>query len=174
MHLNNELPKYGILYSEDIKIHRQYFEEMVSLIGINVLYYSPKPGISYSINGDYSGFGNLIENYNTPIQLGCIFEEHPNQYTTRKLGWNSEQVNNSSLIHLPYDTPGIQENALVAVPSGIDNAKGRLFRIVRMYNTMVYPASILCEIVPEWEDTSKKADTVNFKRTDFNVLKGEG
>ena len=33
-----ETAKYGVLLGKDIKLHRQYFEEMVRLIGIYVLY----------------------------------------------------------------------------------------------------------------------------------------
>ena len=34
--------KYGLLLNKDIKLHRQWFKEMTKLIGINVIYRSPK------------------------------------------------------------------------------------------------------------------------------------
>ena len=59
---------------------------------------------------------------------------------------------NSSFIHVDYDLPGLQNGALFIVPSGLDDGKGRLFRVVKMVTEIVYPASITCEIVPEYED----------------------
>ena len=35
---------------------------------------------------------------------------------------------------------------------------------------MIYPASITCEIVPEYFDIMPKNETEDFKSNDFNVL----
>ena len=43
-----ETEKYGILLNKDIKLHRQYFKEMVRLIGIYVLYRAPKKDKTYT------------------------------------------------------------------------------------------------------------------------------
>ena len=76
--------KYGILLGEDAKIHRQYFEELVTLIGIQVFYRAPMPGKTYT------NYTEIESNYYEPIQVGCIFTDHPDQQTLKKMGWVSE------------------------------------------------------------------------------------
>ena len=138
--------KYGQLLTPDIRIHRQYFREMVKLLGIRVLYRAPKIGKTYTT------YREIDANYEDPILIGCIFDEHPSQQTLRKMGWVSELNENSSFIHVDYDLPNLQQGALFIIPSGLDNGKGRLFRVVKMVNEIVYPSSMTCEIVPEYED----------------------
>ena len=76
--------KYGTLLTPDIKLHRIYFEEMVRMIGIKVVYRSPLPGKTYT------NYTEIVSNYNDPIEVGVIFEQHPEQQTLKKLGWVSE------------------------------------------------------------------------------------
>lgn len=94
--------KYGVLLTPDIKLHRKYFAEMVKLLGIRVIYRSPKKDKTYTT------FAELESNYNPPMLVGCIFEEHPTQQTLRKMQWVSELQENASIIHVPYDLPNIQ------------------------------------------------------------------
>ena len=112
--------KFGMLLTPDIKLHRMYFKEMVRLHGINVIYYALKDGHKWTNYGEFK-----TDNYVNPQLLGCIFHEHPDQQTLKKIGWISELQPNSSLIHIPYDTPNIQAGCLFVIPSGIDTAKGR-------------------------------------------------
>ena len=158
--------KYGLLLNPDIKLQREYFKEMCSLIGINVIYRSPRP------DKHYTTYSEINSNYNEPILMSCIFDEHPTQQTLKKMGWVSELQESSSIIHIPYDTPNLQQGSLFIVPSGIDNAKGRLFRVVKITNIMVYPASIACEIVPEYENTYQESNN-NFTNSSFNLLREE-
>ena len=88
------------------------------------------------------------------------------------MGWVSELSENSSIIHVPYDLDNLQQGSLFIVPSGIDNAKGRLFRVVNITNIMTYPASIACEIVPEYENTFEKSQH-EFEHSSFNLLNKE-
>lgn len=155
--------KFGILLGEDAKIFRQYFEELVSLIGIQVFYRAPLPGKNYTI------YTEIESNYYEPIQVGCIFTDHPDQQTLKKMGWVSELQENSSIIHVPYDLPELQQGALFFLPSGLDNSPSRLFRVVKMQNTMMYPSSISCEIIPEFENTFNK-DQYNYSQNSFNLL----
>lgn len=76
----------------------------------------------------------------------------------------------SSIIHVPYDLPGLQEGALFTIPSGLDDAEGRTFRVIAMSNIMVYPASIACEIAPEYFDNEEPATTKDFTNSNFNML----
>lgn len=159
--------KYGQLLNQNIKLHRQYFREMVKLLGIYVLYRAPKPDKSYTT---YAELDNCFE---APILTGCIFDEHPTQQTLRKMGWVSELQENSSLIHVDYDLPNLQQGALFIVPSGLDNSQGRLFRVIRITNSIVYPSSVTCEIVPEWEDTFVPETSYDYSKSSINLLNEE-
>ena len=79
---------------------------------------------------------------------------------------------NASIISVPYDLPGLQVGSLFIIPSGIDNAVGRLFRCVKLSNIMIYPASISCEIVPEYENTFVKS-LHSHKNSSFTLLNSE-
>lgn len=158
--------KYGMLLNGDIKLHRQYFKEMCKLLGINVIYKSLKPGMKWT------NYGEVDANYNPPQLVGCIFNEHPDQKTLKKMGWVSELQDNASIIHLPYDLPDIEVGCLFIVPSGLDDGKGRLFRCTKLSNIMVYPASIACEIVPEYENTYRQSLNT-FKNSSYNLLNRE-
>lgn len=158
--------KYGSLLTPDAKIYRKYFDEMVNLIGIKVIYRAPRK------DKHYTTYSEIESNYESPIVIGCIFNEHIDQKTLKKMGWVSELQPNSSIIHVAYDTPNIQQGCLFIVPSGLDNAKGRLFRCVNLTNSIIYPSSITCEIVPEYEDTYQISNN-NFKHSSFNLLNKE-
>ena len=162
-----QAPKYGLLLNNDIKLHRGYFDEMIRLLGIQVIYRAPLP------DKHYTTYAEIESNYAEPILVGCIFDEHPTQQTLKKMGWVAELQQNSSFIHVPYDLPDLQQGALFIVPSGIDNAKGRLFRVVSMSTSMVYPASITCEIVPEYENTYVPETNDYYVHSTDNLLNEE-
>lgn len=157
-----------LLNKNNILLHRKYFKEMVKLIGINVLFRSPIKGMK-----QHTKYGELDARYNQPVSVGCIFEEHPTIWTMKKLGWSVEQQEQVSVIHVPYDLEGLEEGALFIIPSGIDNSQGRVFRIIKMSTIQVYPASIACQIAPEWESSAEKSEIEDFKNSDFNVLTEE-
>lgn len=158
--------KYGKLLTPDIKLHRKYFDEMVKLLGIQVIYRAPRK------DKHWTTYSEISSNYKEPLLIGCIFEEHPTQSTMKKRGWVSELQTDSSFIDIAYDTPDIQVGALFIVPSGLDDGKGRLFRCVTMQNSMIYPAAITCEIVPEYEDTNT-LDNRDYQHNSFNLLNEE-
>lgn len=158
--------KYGMLLNKDTKLHRRYFIEMCKLIGINVIYRSLQPGKKWT------NYGEVDANYNPPILIGCIFNEHPDQQTLRKMGWVSELQEGASIIHIAYDTPDIQVGSLFTIPSGLDDGKGRLFRCTKISNIMVYPASIACEIVPEYKNTYSSSLN-SYTNSSFNFLNTE-
>lgn len=158
--------RYGRLLTPDIKIFRHYFEELVTLLGIQVYYRAPRPGKHYT---DYS---EIESNYYDPIQVGVIFDDHPDQQTLKKIGWVSELQDSASIVHVPYDLPEIQQGALFYIPSGLDGAAARLFRVTKLKNSIVYPASIVCELVPEFENTFHQRQ-YDFTHSDFNLLNEE-
>ena len=114
-----------LLDKQNIELQRTYFKEMVTLLGINTIYKQPETSTkTYSLNGD------LEANYKPGIICGCIFEEHPTIKTMRRLGWNTERADSSSVIHVPFDLPGLQRGAQFIIPSPFDATKGRVFRVI--------------------------------------------
>ena len=159
--------KYGQLLNQNIKLHRQWFREMCRLLGIYVIYRAPRPDKSYTT---YAELDNCFE---PPILTGCIFDEHPTQQTLKKMGWVSELQENASIIHVDYDLPNLQQGALFIIPSGLDNAEGRVFRVVKLTNSIIYPASVACEIVPEWEDTFVPETAYDYSHSSINLIDEE-
>ena len=137
---------------------------MCQLLGLKVLYRAPRPGKTYN------GYGELESFYFEPIIVDCIFDEHPNQKSMKKMGWNAELQENPIVIHVPYDLEGIQAGALFTIPSGLDNAEPRTFRVLQLSNIAIYPASISCELALDWKNEQPKSEVTDFKRSNFNVL----
>lgn len=158
---------YGLLLNQkDILLQRKYFEEMVLMIGVKVIHRAPRP------DKHYTTYAEISSNYFEPEAVGCIFDEHPNQRTMKKLGWNAELGENASIISVPYDLEGLQQGSLFIIPSAFDKTKGRLFRVVEITGIMIYPASLTCRLVPEFENTFTP-DNFNHKNNSFNLLNRE-
>lgn len=157
-----------LLNDQNIKLHRQYFKQMVNLVGINVLYREP-----IEASKEYNEYTELDSRYKPAVIVGCIYDEHPSQKTMRKLGWNAELSDATTIIHVPYDLPGVQVGALFIIPSGLDNAEGRVFRVIRMSNIAVYPASISCELAPVYINTTPVNLVKDFDKSNFNLLSDE-
>lgn len=164
-----EINKFGLLMNDAAKLHRKYFDEICKLQGIQVLYRAPYPGKDYTI------YAEIDSNYEKPICVGCLFHEHPNQYTMRKIGWVAELQENASLIDVPYDLPNLQVGALFIVPSGLDDGKGRIFRVTQMFTSMVYPSAVTCQIVPEYVDTFEphRVKDIAFEQVDMTLIQEE-
>lgn len=160
--------KYGLLIQPSIKLNRQYFKELCKLHGIYVLYRAPLQ------DKHYTTYAEIDSNFAPPLQIGCLFDQHPNQITTKKLGWVAELQEDASIIHVDYDLPNLQVGALFIIPSGLDDGKGRLFKVTQMSTIMIYPASISCVIVPEYEDTLDPATYNDYTECSFNMLNDEG
>lgn len=162
--MSDNINDYGLLINKNAKLHRTWFKEMTRLHGINCIYKAPRPSKDWDIHGD------LDSRYYEPIVVGCIFDEHPTQKSLKKMGWVAELQESSSIIHVPYDLPHLEVGALFIVPSGIDQAVGRVFRVMSMQNIMIYPASISCEIAPEYENTAQANEIEDFSKSTNNVL----
>ena len=159
--------KYGLLIQPSVKLNRQYFKELCKLHGIYVLYRAPLQ------NKHYTTYAEIDSNFAPPLQVGCLFDQHPDQRTTKKLGWVAELQPDASLIHVDYDLPDLQVGSLFIIPSGLDDGKGRLFKVTQMSTIMIYPASISCVIVPEYEDTLDPATYNDYTECSFNMLNDE-
>ena len=158
---------YGLLLNkQDILLQRSYFNELVTMIGVNVKHRAPRPDKHYTTYAEIQG------NYFEPEQVGCIFVEHADQKTMKKLGWNAELDTSAALISVPYDLAGLQKGSLFYIPSAFDNTSERLFRVTELSSIMIYPASITCQLVPEYENTFSP-NLFDHKRNSFNLLRDE-
>lgn len=158
---------YGLLLHEkDLELQRKYFREMARLIGMKVLYRAPKE------TKHWTTYAEIESNYYPPTVVDCIYNEHPDVKTMKKLGWAAELADSASLISVPYDLSGLQVGALFVVPDVYNPKKGRLFKVVELSNIMIAPASITCQIVPEYEDTFATAQFQHTTNT-FSYLNSE-
>lgn len=158
---------YGLLLNkEDILLQRNYFNELVTLLGVQVKHRAPRPSKTYTT------YAEISSNYFEPEVVGCIFSEHLDQRTMKKLGWNAELSTDASVISVPYDLNGIQQGSLFYIPSAFDNTSDRLFRVVEISSIMIYPASLTCKLVPEYENTFSD-NLKDHKRNSFNLLRTE-
>ena len=162
--MSDKITDYGILLNKNLKLQRIYFKQMTKLLGINCQYYAPMN------NKTYNQLGDLETDYFPPELVGCIFQEHPDQKTVKKMGWVAELQEGASIIHVPYDLKGLEVGALFALPSGLDNGQSRLFRVISMQNIMIYPASIACELAPEYKDSDEAVLIQDFSKNNFTVL----
>lgn len=156
----------GILLSKkNIELYRAWFKQMVKLIGVYVLYRAPRKE-----HKEHNLHGELDALYYEPIQVGSLFTEHTDQKTMKKLGWNAERDETHPTIEVPYDTPELQAGGLFVIPSGLDNATGRVFKILDMHNSPVYPCCIVCKLGPYLKSELEKSQVKDFTKTNFNVL----
>lgn len=156
--------QYGLLLNQkDILLQRKYFEEMCQTIGVKVIHRAPRPGKTYST------YSEIQSNYFEPEITWSIVNEFADQRTMRKLGWNAELDSQNTIISVPYNLEGLQQGSLFIIPSAFDNTKGRLFRVVEITGIMIYPASLTCRLVPEFENTFSP-NLHNYKHNSFNLL----
>lgn len=157
-----------LLKRNNLAVHRKYFEQMVRLIGIYVLYRAPREE-----QKEYDLHGELDALYCEPIRVGSIFTEYTDQKTMKKLGWNAERDETHPTLQVPYDTPGLQAGGLFIIPSGLDKAIGRVFKILDMNNSPIYPSCITCKLGPVMKNEFERSQTHDFTKTNFNVLNEE-
>ena len=160
-------PSYGLLLNkQDILLQRSYFNELVTLLGVQVKHQAPKE------SKDYTTYGEIDSNYYPPVTVGCIFTEHIDQRTMKKLGWNAELSTEASLLSVPYDLEGLQKGSIFHLPSAFDNTADRIFKVVEISSIMIYPASLTCKVVPEFTNTFSD-NLLDYKRNSFNLLRTE-
>jgi len=157
-----------LLNKKNIALNRFYFKQTVKLIGINVLYRAPRKD-----QKQYDLHGELDAKYTEPILVGCIYNENTDQKTMKKLGWNAERDETTPVIHVPYDTPELQAGGLFEIPSGLDNTKARVFKVLDLSVAPIYPASIACKLGPMLQNELEPSQITDFQKTDFNLLNEE-
>lgn len=163
-----ETSNYGLLLNGNTKLHRGWFKEMARLLGIKVIVKVPR-----NESKDYTDQGELVANYQDPIAVYGIFQDYLDQKTSKMLGWNVEQDEENSVIHLPYDVKDLQVGTQVIVPSALDKSEGRVFRVIELSTIAIYPASVACKLAPEWQDDLPLSQIKDFTNTNFNLLREE-
>lgn len=165
----------GLLLDEhNIKLQREWFEEMCLLLGIRAMYRFPFPeSKDRDINGELRAI------YSDEVPVFVIYEENPPHKTMKKLGWVSELDEGLSIISVPYDLPNLQEGCLFSLPAGFDGAQRRVFKVIKMSGINIYPASITCEIGPIYDSDFDRSqlqhmdnDTILLRDGDHDLNSG--
>lgn len=158
----------GILLNKhNIELHKKWFKQFTKLRGLQVLYRAPRESKQYDRHGELDAL------YYEPIKVGCIYNDHPDQKSMKKMGWNAELSESTILITVPEDLEKLQVGALFIVPSGLNNAVGRVFKVIKMYNIAIYPCTITCELGPVLESDFEQSNLHDFKNSNFNLLNEE-
>lgn len=135
----------GLLNRSDSKIFRQYFAEMVKLLGQSV-------GYQYVVEKNLTIHSEDNSKLSMPIRIDIMFDENPTVDTLNTLGWVSElNEQRPIVINMPYNTPNLTVNARIIVESvdGVD--RPRVFKITKIVSDLEFPDAYTCAIVPVYD-----------------------
>ena len=59
---------------------------------------------------------------------------------------------------------------LFEIPSGLDGAEARVFKVLKMETIAIYPADITCELGPMFKDELHNTEIKDFSKTNFNLV----
>lgn len=140
----------GLLNRQDAKIFRQYFSEMVKLIGISV-------GYQYVVERKMTIHSEDNSVLSTPIRLDVLFDENPQVDTLNRLGWVSE-INGQKpvVVNMPYNTPNLTVNARVIIESVDGVERPRVFKITQIVSDLEFPDAFTCALVPVFDQYTQK------------------
>ena len=133
----------GLLNRKDSRIFRQYFKEMVKLIGQSV-------GYQYIVERQYTIHSEDNSTLSAPIRIDVLFDENPKVDTLNRLGWVSElNEQRPIVVNMPYDTPNLSINARLIVESVDGTPRPRVFKITQIESDLEYPGQIKVNIIRE-------------------------
>jgi hypothetical protein len=140
----------GLLNRKDAKIFRNYFSEMVKLIGQSV-------GYQYVVERKLSIHSEDNSKLSMPIRIDILFDENPQVDTLNRLGWVSE-INGQKpiVINMPYNTPNLTVNARVIIESVDGTPRPRVFKITKIVSDLEFPDAYTCAIVPVFDQYIQK------------------
>ena len=140
----------GLLNRQDSKIFRQYFNEMVKLIGQSV-------GYQYVVDRDMTIHSEDNSKLSVPIRLDVLFDENPTVDTLNTLGWTSElNTQQPIVVNLPFNTPKLTVNARITVGSVDGVQRPRVFKITKIVSDLEFPDAYTCAIVPVYDQYAQK------------------
>lgn len=140
----------GLLNRQDARIFRQYFSEMVKLIGISV-------GYQYIVERQKTIHSEDNSKLSMPIRLDVLFDENPQVDTLNRLGWVSE-INGQKpvVVNLPYNTPNLTVDARVIIESVDGVERPRVFKITQIVSDLEFPDAYTCALVPVFDQYTQK------------------
>lgn len=140
----------GLLNRKDSLIFRQYFKEMVKLIGQSV-------GYQYVVKQQYTIHSEDNSMLSAPVRIDILFDENPTIDTLNRLGWVSELNEQKPIIvNMPYDTPNLTVNARLIMESVDGTPKPRVFKITQIKSDLEYPDAYTCAVVPVFDQYVQK------------------
>lgn len=140
----------GLLNRADSMIFRQYFNEMVKLIGQSV-------GYQYVVKKDMTIHSEDNSDLSVPIRIDVLFDENPTVDTLNTLGWTSElNTQQPIVVNLPYNTPKLTVNARITVASVDGVQRPRVFKITKIVSDLEFPDAFTCAIVPVFDQFKQK------------------
>lgn len=140
----------GLLNRKDSRIFRQYFKEMVKLIGQSV-------GYQYIVERQYTIHSEDNSTLSAPIRIDVLFDENPKVDTLNRLGWVSElNEQRPIVVNMPYDTPNLSINARLIVESVDGTPRPRVFKITQIESDLEFPEAYTCAAVPVFDQYKQK------------------
>lgn len=141
----------SLISETEVEYLREQFNCTVMQLGVLFKYQYP--------------LGNNLDDFNQPAPDGYskeydvygIFDGEPKLKTYKNLGWVVEKGDNLPfLIHVPFNTPHIQKNALFTIDGQLTGIKPRIFQVTELTTGLVCPDHIVCQIVPLVGNTRPK------------------
>lgn len=140
----------GLLNREDSRIFRQYFKEMVKLIGQSV-------GYQYIVERKYTIHSEDNSKLSAPVRIDVLFDENPTIDTLNRLGWVSELNEQKPIVvNMPYDTPNLSVNARLLIESVDGTPRPRVFKITQIESDLEFPDAYTCAAVPIFDQYAQK------------------
>jgi len=140
----------GLLNRADSTIFRQYFNEMVKLIGQSV-------GYQYVVKKEMTIHSEDNSDLSVPIRIDVLFDENPTVDTLNTLGWTSElNTQQPVVVNLPYNTPKLTVNARITVASVDGVQRPRVFKITKIVSDLEFPDAYTCAMVPVFDQYKQK------------------
>lgn len=140
----------GLLTRQDTKIFRQYFSEMVKLIGQSV-------GYQYVVEKIMTIHSEDNSKLSMPIRLDVLFDENPSVDTLNTLGWTSElNTQQPIVVNVPYNTPKLTVGARMTIESVDGTPRPRVFKVTKIVSDLEFPDAYTCAIVPVFDQYKQK------------------
>ena len=140
----------GLLNRKDSRIFRQYFKEMVKLIGQSV-------GYQYIVERQYTIHSEDNSTLSAPIRIDVLFDENPKVDTLNRLGWVSElNEQRPIVVNMPYNTPNLSINARLIIESVDGTPRPRVFKITQIESDLEFPDAYTCAAVPVFDQYVQK------------------
>ena len=140
----------GLLNRKDSRIFRQYFKEMVKLLGQSV-------GYQYIVERQYTIHSEDNSTLSAPIRIDVLFDENPKVDTLNRLGWASElNEQRPVVVNMPYDTPNLSINARLIIESVDGTPRPRVFKITQIESDLEFPDAYTCAAVPVFDQYVQK------------------